>query len=136
MTGVLNAVVAGGTKFIYSVTVANLQGLDGAYGYNFSTEPSGAISPSTFRGVDILVASAWAGPTNFDFNLSLDGPALEQSFFQYVMVQGTDGSWRTYHSADADFFVPGELSNIWAWEADGPPWTATSPSPRTIIIAN
>jgi hypothetical protein len=134
MTGVLNAVVASGGKFLYSVTIANIGGVANEYGYNDSAVPSGAISPSTFRGVTVRVAKSRSG--NDNFTLTLNGPALAQSFFQYVAVQRTNNAWALYRSADAAF-TPGALANIWVWGSGGadPAWTSTSPSPRAIIIA-
>lgn len=132
MTGVLNAVIAAGGKFGYSVTIANHTG-GTTYGYNDSV-PAGAISPGTFRGVNIRVAGSRSG--NDNFTLSLNGPALSQSFFQSVLVQRTNGALVLYRSGDATF-TPGALANVWLWGSGGadPAWTATSPSPRTIIIA-
>src|SRR5687767_10903308 len=131
MSGVLNALVAGGGKFSYSVTIAN-HTAGTTYGYNDSV-PAGAITPSSFRGVTIRAAGSRSG--NDNFTLVLNGPELAQSFFQSVLVQRTSGASVIYRSADA-VFTPGALANIWVFGSGGadPAWTSTSPSPRSIII--
>lgn len=131
MSGVLNVLAAGGGKFVYSVTVGSFAGP--SYGFNNSAG-AGAISPATFRGLTVLDVDSRSG--NNDFNLTLS-TVVAQTYFQYVMVQRTDGAWTIYHQADA-FFTGGPINTLWTWGfgvGGDPAWTATSPSPRAVIIA-
>lgn len=127
MTGVLNAMVGGGGKFNYSVTIGS--GAGPFYGYNEGSAV-GSVSPGSFRGLTFADLSSRAG--NHDFNLALNG-AVAQTYFQYVMVQRSNGAWSIYRQQDALFLS--NVDTIWTWgSGSDPAWTGTSPSPRQIII--
>jgi len=131
MTGVLNAMVGGGNKQTYSVTIASLPGP--SFGMNDSV-PGGSVTPTSFRGATIKVAASRTGNDNFTFTLN---GALAQSFIQSVLVQRTDGAWALFKQQDVSFFASGPSVTIWQWGAGGadPAWTSTSPSPRQILVA-
>lgn len=131
MTGVLNAMIAGGGESVYNVTIGSFAGP--SFGLNDSV-PAGSISPSTFRGETIKVAASRAG--NDDFTLTING-VYTQSFIQSVTVQRTDGALEIFRQQDVSSFISGPSTSIWQWGSGGsdPAWTATSPSPRAIIIS-
>jgi hypothetical protein len=136
MTGVLNAMVGVSNAQPFSVTIANVGGTANLYGYNDSAVPPGSISPATFRGATVKVATSQSGGTGHSFNFCLSG-VLAQSFFQYVSVQRTTGAWVIFRQQDVSSFVSGPTVTIWQWGGGVPDavWTSTSPSPRQITIA-
>lgn len=129
MTGVLNAVVGQGGGQRYSVTIGNFSTT--RYGYT-DVGPSGAISPSTFRGVTIKSVASNASPGQL-FIVSLQG-SRAQSFFAGIEVQRTDGTMQTFTTASATFSDLG-TETTWSW-ANSPAyvWSSTSPSPRIIRL--
>ena len=128
MTGVLNAVVGQPAGLRYTVTIVQIQSSPVVYGYN-SSGGFGAVSPSTFKGRNVIDVSSNQGVGQFAFNVALSGTD-SQSFFQAVWVQGTDGIWKLYRTSDGNY-----SANIWAWDQVGTkPWTATTPSTRAIIL--
>lgn len=132
MSGVLNVMVAGGNKASYSVTIANVGGVASTYGYNSGSVPSGAISPSLFRGLTLIDVSSKGG--QYNFNLALNG-VVAQTYFQYVMVQRTNGAWTQYSQQNVSAFTSGPANSIWTWGTGTDlAWTSTSPSPRAIYI--
>jgi hypothetical protein len=113
MTGVLNAMVGQGGS-VYSVTV----GTNGLfYGFN-SADAFGAISPSTT-----------------DLGITIEG-SHTQNYFSGVTVQTTSGSIRYFPSSSATFstFGSSPVLSGWTWDTNTPAWTATTPSPRFMII--
>jgi hypothetical protein len=133
MTGVLNSAVGNGGKFSYSVSVVNVGGTATLYGFNDSAgAPTGSISPTTFRGSTIRAATSRQS-SGYDFSITINGE-VPQSYFQYVMVEGTDGAWDIYRQADASY--ASSITTIWSWgSGSNRSWTSDSPSPRKIIVA-
>jgi hypothetical protein len=129
MTGVLNAMAGQQAGIRYTVTIGAMSA--NVYGYNPSV-PAGAISSNAFLGRTIVNVSSDGGVSQFAFTVALNftGADLPTNFFQAVWVQGTDGIWKTYRTANASF-----QNNIWAWDAGGSrPWTGTSPASRALIL--
>lgn len=127
MTGVLSAMVGQG-GVVYSVTV----GTNGVfYGFNLADE-WGAITPSTYRGSIIQLTAV---SSQDDFNLTIEG-SHTQNYISGVTVQTTSGSLRFFPSSSATFstFGSSPVLSGWTWDTNTPAWTATTPSPRFIII--
>jgi hypothetical protein len=125
VSGVLGALVAAGTAVHYSVTVAD-DGLGLIFGFN-EAEGDGAISPTELKGAAITVLSsrtAAAGAQN-NIQITLEGD-LAQSFFSAIVVQGTDGVYRRYSTADATFstFGSAPVFSFWNWTGTDTAWTA------------
>lgn len=125
MSGVLNALVAGGSAASYSVTVADITS-GNIFGFN-DAEAAGAISPTAFKSAAISSVSsrtAAAGSQN-NIQIVLEG-SLAQSFFSAVAVQGTDGVVRRYNTADATFstFGSAPVLSSWNWTGTDTAWTA------------
>jgi hypothetical protein len=129
VSGVLNAMVGQGGGSRFSVTIANFSST--RYGYT-STGPSGAISPSDFRGVTITGIASNASPGQL-FIVAMQG-SRAQSFFAGIEVQRTDGTTQVFTTSSAIFADLG-TDTSWSW-ANSPAyvWSATTPSPRLIRI--
>jgi hypothetical protein len=108
MTGVLNALVAGGGLGQYSVTLANDGSVTG-----YSSLGLGSISPSnSFLGNTL---TRIFGTNTLDNFLVRVGSATTQSLFSSVLVQKHDGTWISLTSASATF----SGSNQWEWTLSG-----------------
>jgi hypothetical protein len=133
MTGVLNAMVGGGEQL---VLIDVTMGTDGTtrFGYadsgsGISGAPFGSASTTAFRGktIEILMSSGAAGN---NLALRFDSAVSDSAFFKRVLVQATSGSQRTFLIGDATF-----ITDTYTWgNGSDPAWSATSPSPRRVII--
>lgn len=131
MTSVLNAVVASHNSASFSVTIGNAST---QYGFN-TNEAIGSVSPSTFKGNTLY---GIASDVSFDFGIVILGTGIPQAFFRSVVVQSTAGTIRSYASSAATFSsgvgIGGNQSQ-WLWgTGSSKVWTATSPSPRALIL--
>lgn len=128
MTGAANTagvnIAASGENF--SVTVGNSGTI-----FGFVSGSIGAVSPTSFKGVNIDAASSDSTVPAYDFSFSLDGGgALAQTFFRAVLVQRTDSTWIRYETAAASFSVG---TSTWTWgTGTNRAWTATGT--RAIIL--
>ena len=122
------AASAAGGGTVFSVEVGTSGGVTG---FRIPVSTIGSVSPSSFKGIAVQALNS--GPT-WNFGLSLSGERA-QNFISFVRVQGTSGAVVQYNQADASFDVSGGIST-WTWPIDqsGGPFTATSPSPRTVTI--
>jgi succinylarginine dihydrolase len=130
MTGVLNAVVGQASAASIVVTIGVAAGTQ--YGFN-SVAAIGSVSPATFKGNTFQVI---ASDTSYDFSISILGASLPQTLFRSVTVQSTAGTIRTYLASAATFSATSAPDKSqWLWgTGSSKVWTATSPSPRTVLI--
>lgn len=129
MTGVLGAIVASQNSQPIIVTIGNSAA---QYGFN-SVAVIGAVSPGTFKGNTIRVI---ASDTSYDFAIEILGTSLPQTLFRSVTVESTAGTIRTFLASAATFSATsGPDKSTWLWgTGSSKVWTATSPSPRTVLI--
>lgn len=118
---------AAGTS--YSVTVGTTGGV-----FGFSNATIGAMSPATFKGISIRAAYT-SGVPQFFFSLSSLG--LAQSLFNGILIQNTAGAWVRMSTATAVSFENTGLNfagcSTWVFNLSAG-WSATVPSPRTMLL--
>ena len=115
------AVAASGQ--VYSVTVGA-----GVNSFGFASNGVGAMTPSTWRGHDIITLAS-DNANSEELRLLIGGSDVTQSFFSYIDVIDSSGARRKFASADATF-VGGSQ---WTWSGTDYVWTDTT-SPRTVTI--
>lgn len=104
-----------------SVTI----GTPGGSTFGFVSGSYGAVSPVSVKGQGIGAVRS----TTTTFEIILQSITLTFDFFRTVRVQNTAGAFILLSAATASFTA----GNTWTWTVTGP-WTATSPSPRSIIF--
>jgi hypothetical protein len=129
MTGVLNAVVSNQNAQPFIVTIGNAAT---QYGFN-SVAAIGAVSPGTFKGNTFRVI---ASDASYDFAIEILGTSLPQTLFRSVTIESTAGTIRTFLASAATFSATsGPDKSTWLWgSGSSKVWTATSPSPRTVLL--
>ncbi len=116
----------------YGLTPGNLGGTVGAYGYSTVDSNPGSLSPiGTFRGVAFQRIRSASGSE--DLLISFGTAGILQTFWRRVVLQQTDGSWRSYLSSAATF--NNAVITTWSFGSGSSPiWTATTPAPRGVIF--
>lgn len=109
---------------------------DQFYGFNRS-QPFGTLTPDeTFHGATVsVIQSNTQLFAEVDLGVTLVGVWPQNHFFG-ILVQCTNGTYRTFTSASATYSTvpdPGGFS-FWSWDTNTPCFTSTSPSPREAIL--
>lgn len=99
------ALLVGGAAVEFLATITDITGANHA--------TAATISPTTFFGVTLLPFQSGTYSGSFDFGVSMDAN-VAQNYFTSLLVQQTDGSWRSYQSSAATFsHPPGDTTWLW-----------------------
>jgi hypothetical protein len=137
VSGVLAAVANSRTQFVYSISLGSVEA-GGRTQYGYSSGSYGTITTDSFRGLTIgsIRANAISFSQARDFTVTLedDSAPSADSLFE-VVVETTAGTFRRYAVADATTNTFG-ADRFFMWgDGSDPPWTATTPNPRSVRLS-
>lgn len=132
MTGVLNALVAGGNGLPFTVTVADI-----GTGRGFLSGTAGVVSPTSLKGSSVRQVASNISPADFRFELSA---VVAQSYFLSLIAIDHNGVPHRFRASAATFSNPGGIRSLWQWATDDAGaggdtiWTVSSDGARQVII--
>lgn len=115
----------------YSYVLGPAENASGAFGYDSTSGTPGTLNPiTTLKGVTIITLRS--DNLSADLALVMQG-VRAQNFWRTIVAQATDGTWRRFNSADASFSAP--ANTVWSFgTGSSRVWTASTPTPRGVII--